>query len=157
MKFKINEKHSLIFIITFLIFGFCIDVSVINYLWYFFYFKWIAGILLLIIWFQLCKKYSVNRVSEGLEVMFSGIAYIFFITIIETIELTNNGIKVEGLVQNFKKSYSRKDYGSYPILFITDKQEKYEGKIHGKIGLYKQGETVSVIYSQRIPEINHAE
>lgn len=155
--FEINENYTLIFIVIFLVFGFYVDITIVNYIRYFFFFKGIAGILLIIIWFQVCKKFKSKRIIEAIGVMFSGIIYIFFIVTIEAIELKNNGIKTYGIIQDFKKSHRKKTYGSYPFIFMTNTQKKYEGEINGNIGIYQKDDTVSFIYSKRIPEINRAD
>ena len=157
MNFKINTKYTFIFIIVFLILGFYIDFTFFAYAWYGFFFFGIAGILLLIIWFQIIKKYKIKKVLEVIFVLFYGIGYIFFITIIQSIELKKHGIKTNGMVQRFEKSRRDRNYGTFIIEFVDKKNKKYESKLTGNILIHQKGDIIPIIYSNRVPEINHPE
>ena len=154
MSFRINKKYTLICIISSLIVGFFTDIPFVSYAWYLFFFFGIAGLLLLIIWFQICKKFNLNRLMEAIGVTLLVLGYIFFISILQTIELNNKGIETDGIIQNFVRSRRDKTKGTYSVIFTNKKNIKYQSTKSGRNGIYRIGDTVSVLYSERIPEIN---
>ena len=157
MKFDLNKKYTLLSILTFLLIGLSFDIPFVNYVWYLFFFKGIAGILLIIVWFQFCQKFNNKRTIEAMGVLFSGIIYIFFITILQEIEIKNNGIKTNGVIQNFKRSRRDKTYGSYQVIFKDKKGIIYDSSKVGKYGIYEKNDVITITYSERIPEINRAD
>lgn len=86
---------------------------------------------------------------------FAFIGIYFYLKIyFENVELKNHGIKTVGIVQS---SYHRKGSINFVIDFKTFKNKNYETEIVGKHDDYKKGDTIKVIYSERIPAVNRAD
>lgn len=68
-------------------------------------------------------------------------------------ELKYHGIKTVGIIYNYKYT---KSGGYYVVNFKTIQNEKNVSEIDCKINDYKKGDTVKVVYSERIPAINRA-
>ena len=91
---------------------------------------------------------------EAIGVTLLVLGYVFFISILQTIELNNKGIETDGIIQNFVRSRRDKTMGTYSVTFTNKKNIKYQSTKSGRNGIYRIGDTVRIIYSERIPEIN---
>jgi hypothetical protein len=72
----------------------------------------------------------------------------------ENSELINHGIRTFGIVQ---ESISSKNNGYLLVYFYPHQNERFETNISEFKDFFKKGDTVIVIYSERIPAINRAD
>ena len=104
------------------------------------------------------KKWTLNGIiitAIGMIIgIFCLVGYLKTKDYIEESELKNHGIERIGIIQNYNY---RKSGGYYVVNFKTTQNESKKSEINCKISDCTKGDTVRVIYSERIPAINRAD
>ncbi len=165
-----GKFDAFIFLLIFLFIGLVIGLPLYFYGWYNFTMFLIGLLFVFVPTGFLCylldkilpssysKKWTLNgsivTIIGVIIGIFCLIGYVMTKDYVEENELKNHGIERVGTIQNYKY---RKSGGYYIVDFKTIQNEKNESEINCKIGDYKQGDTVRVIYSERIPAINRAD
>lgn len=170
MKFRIGKVDAFMFSLIFIILSSIFVLPFYFFGWYNVVAFWIAifiiGTPLIYVYSFLDKvfptlsisKWTLNGFIVTLINCITGLLFIgfyFYLRInFESAELKNHGVKTVGIVQS---SYYRKGSINFIIDFKTFKNKNYETEIVGEHDDYKKGDTIKVIYSERIPAINRAE
>jgi hypothetical protein len=165
-----SKFDAFIFLLIFLFLGLVIGLPLYFYGWYNFT-AFLMGLLFVFIptgysCYLLDKifpsSYSNKWTLNGSIVAIIGvivgifclIGYLMTKDYVEENELKKHGIETIGIIDNYKY---RKSGGYYVVDFETIKNVKNESEINCKIDDYSKGDTVKVVYSERIPAINRAD
>lgn len=174
MTFKIGKHDFYWFVLLFLFVALPIGVMIgliIYYNDWYTILKWSVGLLIFIpvcilsfkyIPFVKTKKRNIVDILQNsflmiLTIIIIGvpvILYVFTISYFENFELKKYGKETVGFIYDYG---STKTSRYHKVYFINTENKKYKSEINGNYSLYNLGDTVRVIYSERIPEINRAD
>ena len=170
MKFRIGKLDIFIFSLIFIILGWIFGIPLYIYGWYNCITGWIGVMVVIaptgylcylldkIFPFSYSKKWTLNGIiitAIGIIIgILCFIGYLMTKDYMEENELKNHGIERIGIIQNYNY---RKSGGYYVVNFKTIHDKSEESEINCGINDYKKGDTVRVIYSERIPAINRAD
>jgi hypothetical protein len=170
MKFRIGKHDFYWFMLLFLIVVLPNSLIIYFYDWYT-VLIWTIGILVLIFFFSVSmkyitfvdtkKKFNIDTIKNAflmipalIIICVPLILYILMIFKFEDSELKKYGKETVGFIYDFG---STKNSKYHKVFFMNTENKKYKSEILGNYESYKLGDTIRVIFSERIPEINRAD
>ena len=133
--------------------------------------KWSVGLLIFLFFLVISTRYIpfvetkkilninvlVNSILIIPAISIIGVPLILYISLIyyfEVSELKKYGRETVGFIYDYGIT---KNSRYHKVYFMNTENKKYKSEIYGNYSLYKLGDTIRVIYSERIPEINRAD